>query len=611
MTRVSWAHACEWRPPLPDPSIDGELLAALLKPLGPEAQAELELVLVPAELTHGNIRCRPQLLVSLPALARVVDWLFADPSTVAMAGFAAVCSRFFCACHLVRLAAVARQLQRVERALRFRHHADFCPAALELDEEPMDLEAAEDIFDLSQEDVKALMTHRRANTSCIEAARGINVLLIKGQRVMSTSRDFTGDWTCDRQVFDVSLLLPLMGRNPLDAGSYDLARLRADWCALRRQVVPQAVLSGEAEMAQAAAEGVKGGLRSKWHSAATMKPQNKSFEMSPAARKAAAAVLQWVWFHISLRELGVVRPQGSDVSDVGLLERQLLLQPSLSSRRLERHLPAMRSSADKFRSEPLFRNLLLAWRHRCAQHHADHEDLFPKKRNALVSGRPLVRSRALVVWGSSFDCGDGRRGRARRPPCEMAAKTSSGLVSFPAASQPQLAALARPMSASGLVVPVSVSRPTSRQGTGRPLQDFVDLKTNCPHDACELPSRLSSAKRATSAGAFGRSGLGTPSAPTNISLRQAMGLPVADRPHKMRPQSFESSESFVERPVSTTCLLEARPEVRPSFAHGGSMLFSALSGSQDVNVPKARPRSAPSGLPWVPSGMPWVTPLRC
>jgi len=374
-----------WEAPLPDTDMEREMARVTALPLGQEAEAEdklqrarleghssnairsqpsasssqpvfstaksglvrFDLDLASGDAREGSERVLLLLFTHLPLLARIVDTLVgASPALIAVA---ATSSRWFCACHLVRVAAMRRRLECLDQALRFRAHPVFEPAEIALDNDVVDLEAATDLLDLDAQHLRQLMASRSSHSGFTAAARlppqaakmaatALFELLVAGRPASAHFSCNSGIWSQDRRILDPAVLLPLLSRFQRELVSQEAAkRLRVALCGNLGQFAPASVLQDD--------DDEPGGTESRC--------SDESGD-SLAWRIAAAAVLQWAWVQLAHEELDPRAMQ------LGALEKALLLQPSLASRRIERRRETVLHSLNALRSDPLQRRLLSA-----------------------------------------------------------------------------------------------------------------------------------------------------------------------------------------------------------------------------------------------------------
>mmetsp|Transcript_73959 Transcript_73959/g.130645 ORF Transcript_73959/g.130645 Transcript_73959/m.130645 type:complete len:612 (-) Transcript_73959:35-1870(-) len=599
----------DWVRPLPDPFVEAELQAAAKEPLGAEVWAEAE----ESGLTNGaaaEVQAITSLLEApLAALALAIDAVSGGGSDVtgrSTAVHAAVSSRFFCAAHVAKAAKAARKVERLDRALRFRGHPDFKPAALELDDEALDLEAADDVFDLQASQLRALMAQRGAvGIAAQEAARALFTLLVDGRPTHPVLSSYSGLWGSDRMVLEPSVLLPLLyNRNALEASRDVFARLRTNLCQLRERIAPATILAANEE-------GDEGS-------------------------EAAAALLQWAWLQVAMKEL-LDSTAGPGTSSLGPLECRLLLQPSKALAKLQKRKTGAMKVLMKIRADPLRASLSDAWRDR---------RMPPPRRQLVQDARSSQRRRPES--GAKSRRGpatEGIRGHRSLPALGLgqhllpsSAEPGSPVAGAGQKNLPSLGVMGQPAypvdAGSGGTSPVSVAGRSRGQGSrswqspGQSLSDGQARRTS---------SGLQASAGSDSTGRS-RRGRGEQNS-QNISLRKALGLPETAEGNREGSHSRSRScggtapaaapVAFPSRPQSSTM-----PRRRAGEGLGASRPQSSTSQrphASEVAVPSNAARAEPAqrvcawaypqasqapsslatgGLPFAPSGMPWVTPMR-
>lgn len=611
----------DWVPPLQDPWLEAELRAATKESLGAEVEAEAALVdalQAQGSSSSSSTEVGSLLAVPLAALARAVD--SAGGNALSVAATAATCSRLFCACHVVRAASAARRLERLDRALRFRGHPDFRPALVELDDSVLvDLEAAGDLFELEASQLRALMAQRGPGRPAQEAARALYTLLVDGRPTHPVLTRYSGLWGSDRMVLEPSIMLPLLfNRNPQEASADAFSELRSRLCQLREQVAPAVVLS----------------------SAAAEKGQSVA---AAAAAAAAAAVLQWAWLQMALRELREPPLPGSS-SQVGMLEGLLLLQPSQAQVKLERRRAVALKALQRLRSDALLARLAGSW-------HLRRGSAPPVKRQLVMAGsqpgpppmapvqaRPRCQAVANGCEGSgsggsskprrSFGS-DGLRGQASLPV--LPKRAGAGQPPSPASSlggrrDPEEADLLAgdfQVRSTSSTAAWTTSEPSRRShgsllgassptnGSQGSLRKVLGLHQTA---AGPVAGRERGGRDAGAEGSHSRSrssGAGPVLVAAAAASRRAAGAGEQQR----RPSAGQRPQSSAERrtvlqAASTTEACMGVAKVDASFGRLAQPRLCAWAFQQPAEPARARPFSAPGGLPWAPAGIPWVTPMR-
>jgi len=494
------------------------------------------------------------LLMHLPSLARVVDML------EGFANFAAISSRWFCACHLARIATLARRLKCLDRSLRFRSHLDFKAADIRVDDAVVDLEVAVDLLELESSQLRTLMgVKSESNTKSPPLAAKVSAfalheLLIVGRPELTDIGCNTGIWPQDRRILDPAILLPLLIRFHRGAISRDARkRLRSVFCAHLDELTPQAALSGASQEEPSASD-----------SAADVKTW----------RAAAAAVLQWAWVQLAHEELECDR-----TSHLGIIEKSLLLQPNLGIRRIERYRKIVLEKLEILRSEPMLGRLL----------HAPLDSQLPSSQ-AGTSLRRSPRAPAPNMSAEKISQPRLAAGRQQRSLPALHGLHVGTAVASRAKIEPQLVG-----------TPVRNEQKRYLIGDTLPAPSLSIATTPLANPSAKmLPHHMafSSGNDCPRRGHTARKGVGRKallawprSLRSDVTLREALGFPLKEE--KDLPTSVCADD------VST-----AEP-------------FSSLvsDSSRDVRcVPRwqnwRRPVSAPANLPWSSPGLRFCTPLR-
>eukprot|EP00929_Paragymnodinium_shiwhaense_P076845 TRINITY_DN39565_c0_g1_i1.p1 TRINITY_DN39565_c0_g1~~TRINITY_DN39565_c0_g1_i1.p1 ORF type:complete len:772 (-),score=82.15 TRINITY_DN39565_c0_g1_i1:194-2509(-) len=334
-----------WIPPLQDPIVVAELKHVALQRIGSEADELLPegdeaatqdlLFKTVANLQDvTNPRLGPSALrgrlpplpawLSLRSLAELAD-LACSGSTKSFVALASTCSRMSSACYLARVSEAARCLHRIDRALQFRSHKSFKPAVLELDHEPLDLEAAPDVLDLEGSDLKMLLSHKAPGHPALLATTALFALFLRGYPSHGSLSE-TGEWIRDRFILEPYNLFPL------------LARLADDTAPEILKVLQGKLRDGEGN-ALTPARVISLG-------------REAASDKDMLATCVSAAIIQLAWLKIAGQQVAGAR--------LGSLERCLLLQPRLALKRLERHRAIADMRLKKLRANPLQAELLEA-----------------------------------------------------------------------------------------------------------------------------------------------------------------------------------------------------------------------------------------------------------
>jgi len=624
----------DWVPPLLDPQLEAELQSAAKEPLGAEVEAEVEAAEgIGAVAEEDSSQVTPLLLAApLAVLARVADTVTgcSDESGQALVAVASACPRLFCACHVALACRAARRVERLDLALRFRGHPDFQPAAVELDDVAVDLEAAVDVYELEASQLRALMAQRAPSFAAQEAARALFTLLVDGRPSHVLLSSYSGIWGSDRMVLDPSVLLPLIySRNPQDAPKEAITRLRAKLCQLRELVTPANILA-----AKSVATSIDDGST------------------------AASALLQWAWLQVASREI-LGSSSRSVRSRVRFLECQLLLQPEKARVRLERRRELAQKALEKVRSDPLRAMLIKAWL-----------DRRPVPRRRLVQvPETQIRATQSIPQHRLPSATEGRPRRGPFPPCLQGQRSLPALPQRPA----QLQTSVSPTACSGHAANTAASSnlPSrsnaaagwhSQQDAMAAWQEEGQVGQVAPvraraastaalqgHVACPAASCSGAvSSTAVPVGCQPRRSRGSGS---SLSMRKALGLPDAQIPAARNSSSDGSrdGDGGYSRSRSSGAS-SAKPNIRPQSSSeqrrpGAKRLPSGparpLSSAEKRRTPQSqdesgpavgtmssgvpvqqrpcawawpqpasRPSSAPLSLPFAPPGIPWVTPMR-
>lgn len=556
-------------PPIADPHFEAELELAWKQALGREAKEELKKAAEPAEAPE----LRNKLLVALPALARVADFAAGPSGSRALKSMAACCSRFFTACHLVRLTASVRVLNRLDRALRFHSLPGYLPASVELDGLLVDLEAAPEIFDLTEEQLRALMVLRPPPVAGVEAAHAIHLLLIEGRPTHPLLAGFSGSWTSDRMVLDPSLLQPLLARKAQDASADNLVRLRHSLCTWREEVLPSSILQSSSS------------------SQVPIEPGTE-LEVVSNARLAAAAVLQWAWLQVTMKELRDTLARAPNSEQLGVLEQLMLLQPRLTLAKIERRRVVVEQAVEKLRNEPLFVALRGVWRERSSRDQGAEVSTWAAPRRELAKTLPAR-------------CDEGPRPQPgqilirRRMGFKSVLK---GQRSFPSAvtSVPVPKPKAPPppdrtLNPTELAAKLKSLAPVS----SAPTTLKSALKSSKPFEVATSKCEMPHLTRATSAPGRRR---------TPMSLAQALG-----RSPSVSGGSRPSSSAAKCRPslrvAEGACTGPSPPGKEVAAEERDTLCPASLPCPRPVSRRSANRAATIRGLPWAPTGMPWFNPI--
>eukprot|EP00928_Gymnodinium_smaydae_P033805 TRINITY_DN24112_c0_g1_i1.p1 TRINITY_DN24112_c0_g1~~TRINITY_DN24112_c0_g1_i1.p1 ORF type:complete len:579 (+),score=63.44 TRINITY_DN24112_c0_g1_i1:129-1865(+) len=501
----------------------------------------------------------------LSVVARFVDAAVGFEAPLGLRMLSACCTQFFTACTHVRAAAAAKQVARLEQALAFREHPDFAPADICLDDLPVDLEVAEDLATIDEEDLRALMSWRYPTAEIVTAVKALYFILFYGCSLRDSVR-YTGEWSCDRLLLEPLTFLHHVKRGRRALPSRALRKLYEGFCSLHEHM-PSRIL------ATSNADNIAAG----------------QVERPPFVRDAAAAITQWIFVQVLASELD---------AHIGALEKSLLLQPCLARRRTERLLENLQRRLERMRSDPLHHALL-----QCRL------------------GRLQLQIRPLSV----LDACDGEQSNVAMPPkatrslvgASHATERHASESASVAASRSRCRSAPLGRSPNGRRLVVGEEAGHSGNEKEKKVTMLQALGFCSPSGASRRHPRSSAMIRSESEvrGATRRCLSAVQSAPLLAWERDSGQQKMCKTGTRMRPASSSAARSsrcrknsrtgstFVPEPVaaglqSDVCANDSVSDVFVSGSRQKPCRFVALDG---------RPRSAPSPLrlPWSPSGMPF------